>query len=501
MSNRIKNLIYPFITLTIISLLIVYAQSCKQDFVNDPGSVEEFPDDINAIFNAPLNTTNTTCQTPSCHANESNTVGMNLVDWHAAMQGSNNGTMIIPYNGFWSHMVSVINSDTNVAPVTIVALPELHKLDSQKVATIKNWITDGAKSKNGNIAYTTISNTEKGLITNQASDLVAVIKTNDKLVTRLIPVGGRPNQLDAPHYITIDKQKKYFYVSLIQEGYIEKYDLNTYAQVGRMQAGQSPAHIEISGDGRTGYVTNFESSGNVTTTTKFNTENMTITGIFSEPRMKGPHGMALSEDGSQLYVASEIGEFLFKISTSEFYASDSTYIRSEIDPTVPGSGNGTGNFRPYQIILSPDNSIIYVTCRGSSEVRIYNATDLIQINNIFLGTGSFPLLMKLTNDGSYLFVCNRNNNTVSVINTATQTIQTTITGVGIQPHGVDFTTDGQFAIIACETQSGFDGHHPQVGSKKIGVSRIIQIQGSNFNLLTNRYLEMGSFPAGIEIIK
>ena len=46
-------------------------------------------------------------------------------------------------------------------------------------------------------------------------------------------------------------------------------------------------------------------------------------------------------------------------------------------------------------------------------------------------------------------------------------VHTTVTEVGIQPHGVDFTADGQYAI-ACETQSGFDGHHPQVGSKKIG---------------------------------
>lgn len=174
-------------------------------------------------------------------------------------------------------------------------------------------INNGAKSKNNSIAFTNISNTVKGFITNQAADVVAVIKTDDKFVTRLIPVGGRPSQLDAPHYVTIDAAKKYFYVSLIQEGYIEKFDINSYAQVGRMQAGQSPAHIVISPDGNTGYVTNFESTGTVTTTTKFNTNNMSVTGIFSEPRMKGPHGMALSNDGNNLYVTSEIGSIFLKL--------------------------------------------------------------------------------------------------------------------------------------------------------------------------------------------
>ena len=102
--------------------------------------------------------------------------------------------------------------------------------------------------------------------------------------------------------------------------------------------------------------------------------------------------------------------------------------------------------------------------------------------------------MKFTNDGQLLFVCNRNSNTVSVINASSLSVVATVENVGIQPHGVDFTTDGGYAIIACETQTGFDGHHPQSGSFKTGVSRIIKV--SNFALEDSR-LQMGSFPAGI----
>ncbi|MEO8209562.1 MAG: beta-propeller fold lactonase family protein [bacterium] len=367
-----------------------------------------------------------------------------------------------------------------------------------------SWINDGAKRKDGQIAFSNVPDNEKGFITNQAADLVAVLKPETKQVIRLIPVGGRPSpapnfpNIDAPHYITLSPDNQFFYVSLIQEGYIEKYRVSDYLQVGRMQAGQSPAHIEISPDGNFGYVTNFESSGSVTTTRKFNTSTMTVTDVFSDQRMTGPHGMALKNDGSVLYVSSEIGEYMFKINTNNFYASDSTYIRAPIDPTVPPTGSGTANFRPYQLLLSPDENLLFVSCRGSSEIRIYDSEDLHQVNSISLGSGAFPLLMKFTNDGNYLFVCNRNNNTVSVINRATQTLQTTVVDVGIQPHGVDFTPDGQYAIIACETQAGFNGHHPTIGSIKVGVSRLIQV--SNFSLLPDR-LEMGSFPAGIALVK
>ncbi|MEO8666848.1 MAG: beta-propeller fold lactonase family protein [Ignavibacteria bacterium] len=505
MINRIKKLLFSIIFIIILYFSVIYLQSCKQDFANNPEGSTEFPDEISAIFNTPYTVgQNTfTCSTPSCHASGNNANGMDLVDWQNALNGSNNGTMIIPYNGYWSHIIAYLNKDTSdgMPPVAYIdpssLFYDMHKIDPAKITTIMNWINDGAKSKDGQIAFTTVPNSDKAFITNQAADLVAVVQPEAKRVVRLIPVGGR-TQLDAPHYIELSPDNNYFYISLIQEGYIEKYDANTYAQVGRMAAGQSPAHIIISPDGHTGYVTNFESSGSVTTTTKFNADNMTITDIFTEPRMKGPHGMALTNDGSVLYVTSEIGEYIFKINTATFYNSDTTYTKSPLDPSVPPSGNGTGNFRPYQVLLSPDETLLYVSLRGANQVRIYNASDLSQINSIALGDNSFPLLMKITDNGQYLFVCNRNNNSVSVINCQTQTIASTIPDVGIQPHGVDFTTDGQYAIIACETQSGFDGHHPTVGSTKPGTTRLIQI--SNLSLLPDR-IEMASFPAGIAIVK
>ncbi|HMQ67863.1 MAG TPA: beta-propeller fold lactonase family protein [Ignavibacteria bacterium] len=491
-----------FISLCVILIFILLPlvfQSCEQDFSQTPDNVTGFPTEIEAIFNEPLNSSNITCASPSCHASGNNTNGMDLVNWNNAMNGSVNGTMIIPYNGYWSHFISYINSDTNFAPVSVDSLfPEYHKISQDKVQTIYNWINDGAKSKDGQIAFTDVAVSEKGFITNQAADLVAVIKPDTKQVIRLVPVGGIGNSLNSPHYVKLSPDHKYFYVSLISAGYIQKFDANTHTKLNDMMAGQSPAHIEISADGLSGYVTNFASSG-VSTTTKFNTSTMTVSDVFAgEPRMTGPHGMALTNDGNTLFITSEIGEYIFKINTNNFYQSDSTYIKEPIDPTVPPSGNGTGNFRPYQILLSPDESLLFISCRGSSEVRIFNASDLSFVKKIFLGNNAFPLLMNFTNDGKYIFVCNRNNNTVSVINRLTQEIQTTISDVGIQPHGVDFTADGQYAYIACETLSGFDGHHPTVGSKKVGVTRIIRI--SDFSLLDNR-IEMGSFPAGIEIVK
>ena len=502
MTKKFVKVVSSFVFIGLIYIVTISLQSCQQDFVNpgDPTvSDSKFPPEIEAIFNTPYTSSNVTCNTPSCHSSPNIQAGLDLTNWQKTMNGSNSGTMVIPYNGFWSHMISYLNSDTNFAPVTYIDPTSLlytyHKIGASKDSIIMNWINNGAKRNDGEVAFTNFQAIQKGFITNQAADLVAVLKTDEKLVTRLIPVGGRSGLLDSPHYITLSPDNRYFYVSLIQEGYIEKYDVNVdypFTRTDRIQTGLNPAHIVISSDGNTGYVTNFDASGTEKMVRKFSTNPMQVVDTVSDIKMKAPHGMALSNNGQYLYVTAQLGEYIFKIRLSDFEIE----LSGGIDPSVPPTGNGTGNFKPYQAVLSPDNSLLYVSCVASNQVRVYNTSNLSLVNTIPVGAN--PLLMKFTNDGSYLFVCNRNDNTVTVINGSNNTVQTTVTGVGIQPHGVDFTSDGQYAIIACETQSGFDGHHPTVGSKKIGVSRLIKV--SNFELQENR-LEMASFPAGITTIK
>ena len=225
---------------------------------------------------------------------------------------------------------------------------------------------------------------------------------------------------------------------------------------------------------------------------------MTVIDTVTDHRMNAPHSMALSNDGQYLYVTANVGEYLFKISTNNFEVITAV----PIDPSVPSNGNGTGNYRPYQIELSPDNIRLYITCQGPlgdqspDIVKVFNTSDLSLAGNITVEDN--PLSLKYTPNGNYLFVCNRNSNSVSVIDANNQTVIRTIQGVGIEPHGIDFTPDGKYAIVSCESQSGYDGHHSQVGSTKLGVSRIIRI--SDFTVLDRRF-ETASLPSGIVVVR
>ncbi|HCA43571.1 MAG TPA: hypothetical protein DEP28_10005 [Bacteroidetes bacterium] len=490
--NRLKNIFIVLFCLSFVLCIPMFFSSCEQSFVNPETST--FPPEIEELFNTPYNASNNTCASVACHNSESRAGGLDLVNWNNAMNGSSQGTMIIPFNGFWSHLIFVVNSDTNFAPV-VDLLPSIHKMPADKVSQLKTWIDNGAANKNGETAFNSIS--VPCFITNQASDLIAVVDPAKKLVTRLIPVGGRTQSLDAPHYVTSDPAGQSIYVSLIQEGYIEKYNAYNYQQTGRQQAGLNPAHIVIDYSNQFGYVSNFDASGTERRVKKFNANTLAIIDTVTDQRMNAPHGMAMSSNNQFLYVASQIGEYLFKIDLSTFEIENMV----PIGPGVPPNGNGTGQYRPYQIAISPDNSKLFVSCVGPSGntnpdvVKVFDANTLAYIQNITVGDN--PLLLKFSRDGNYVFVCNRNSNTVSIINSTGLNVIKTIDSAGIQPHGVDFTADGQYAVIACETLIGFDGHHPTIGSFRPGVSRMIRM--SDLTLMPEK-LEMASFPAGIVIL-
>ncbi len=66
--------------------------------------------------------------------------------------------------------------------------------------------------------------------------------------------------------------------------------------------------------------------------------------------------------------------------------------------------------------------------------------------------GVNPLGVTISPNGTLAYVSNHGSNTVSVINTATNTVTATIP-VGLQPQGIAFTPNGAFAYIANENSN------------------------------------------------
>lgn len=474
----------------ILTTAIINISGCDTSTQTPLGEPVSFSRDIQPILAQ-------NCNFPGCHNATDKPAGLDLTTWESIMiNGSSFGAEVIPYNAGWSHLVQHINrSDTNISafleplmPQAVMPFSQGLPLHTNQLMKIVDWINQGAKNDYGVTAFSNITN--KAFITNQASDLVAVVNLDNNFLVRLIDVGGRNNQtqpLDAPHVITVDNQGNYFYVSLIAEGYIEKYDARTYQQKGRLLIGSSPSHIVLSNDGLTGYLSDFTASGSIKV---FDTQSMTITNSITEFRMNRPHGLRLSHSGTLLFASTQVSEFLYVINTSNYQIEDII----PIDVSVPPGGSGTNNFLPYQVAITPDDKYVYVSCRKSNDVRVFDVNSRTFILNI--PTGLNPLAHEISPDGRWCYVPNRSSNSITVIDISNNTVHKTISNVGAQPHKVDFTADGHYAYVTCESTSGGFVHHPPNSGKTPGTTAVIDVWSGHIKI---KDIEMASFPAGISI--
>src|SRR5262249_42188023 len=86
----------------------------------------------------------------------------------------------------------------------------------------------------------------------------------------------------------------------------------------------------------------------------------------------------------------------------------------------------------------------YVTNSGSGTVSVIDTATNTVVATV--GVGGDPRGVAITPDGTHAYVTNIRSNTVSVIDTATNTVVATVP-VGLSPFGVAITPDGTHAYV------------------------------------------------------
>src|SRR5690606_10745654 len=119
-----------------------------------------------------------------------------------------------------------------------------------------------------------------------------------------------------------------------------------------------------------------------------------------------PHGLRLSPDGTQLYVAN--------VEDGSESVID-TQALSEVARIPVGTA-------PVQVGFTPSGDQVYVSLRDENRVAVIDTSTRQVTNRIEVGPN--PIQMFATADGAYVYVANQGtdaepNNTVSVIDTAT----------------------------------------------------------------------------------
>jgi DNA-binding beta-propeller fold protein YncE len=447
---------------------------------------------------------NSSCAVSSCHVGPAvGTTGgfqrtahnaqFSLKSWDDIFYGDDkDNSVIVPYRASKSYVVFHTNVDTLLGPVALPHMPlGGFNLPPAQMQTLIRWINEGAKNEAGEVAYSA-SPSDRVISVCASEDLLAVTDVATNFVIRYVPVGHQADPglpFGSPHHVKVDAQGEFFYVTLINSQQLWKFRASTYELVGTVPIPFQPADVVVTSTGDSAYVSSFSSS--VGLVTLVNTQTMQVqTSIQGPPFAVNPHGIAMSSDGSKIYVGNAGSGNITMIN-----AADNATSLIALDTL----GNPFGSsVSPYLLALTPDDRYLFVTdyAQGGENVYVIDfLTDPSKPSRVIY-IGGRSIHVAVTPDGSKAFVCNLGQNSVNVISIPDFTVST-IANVGKQPHGVIFTPDGRTAYVTTEnTLSPDPPHHPSSGSE--GVSFVFVIDVQTQRILQS--IEVGAFGQGLAFI-
>ena len=149
--------------------------------------------------------------------------------------------------------------------------------------------------------------------------------------------------------------------------------------------------------------------------------------------------------------------------------------------------------------MSPDNHQLYIV-NGAPDPGTVEVINLQTEAKTTIAVGDSPYSIGITPDGKHVYVSNNSGNTISIINTGTNTVEKTITsGLLDGPDGISFTPDGKKAyvnslstntvlVIDTKTQSVVKsipvGNYPENGSVITPDGRFVYIGNVNSQSLS-----------------
>lgn len=149
------------------------------------------------------------------------------------------------------------------------------------------------------------------------------------------------------------------------------------------------------------------------------------------PKRISPAGIELDDTRQIMYVVTKENNCLYRINVKTKTVIDSLYLGAEA----------------YTCLLSPDKKELYISLWGGDKILIYN-TIAGKINDE-VAVGDNPNDICLSKNGTYLFVANANDNSVSVIDIKKRKVLETL-NAALYPNSVPGSTTNSVALSGDE---------------------------------------------------
>ncbi len=304
--------------------------------------------------------------------------------------------------------------------VKVSASPVINTVANQVVCT--GSLTTAVNFSGTGNAYTWTNSTPSvGLAASGSGNLASFLAVNNtgSPVTATITV--IPASSPTTAYVT-----NYF------DGKLMAVDPTTNTTLATITVGSYPYAIALTPDGSRVYVSNLADNK----MSVVNTSNNTVTDI-PMGNYYGLKGIAMSPDGSKVYVPYNYSNKLAVISTAT-----NTITNLITVGTVAGGSSG--------VAVSPDGSRVYVINEYNNNVTVIDAATNTVLTTV--ATGMTPRGIAVSADGTRIYTTNYGpnnpvqNGTVTVINASNNTVVTTIP-VGLGAHGVVVSPDNSKVYV------------------------------------------------------
>jgi len=282
-------------------------------------------------------------------------------------------------------------------------------------------------------------------VLNQSDNTIFVYDT--RTMTR---VDSLDAMIESPHFAEISPDRRYMYVvGRTSPGEVAKFDLldNSYVDQFDGPGDLFPTAIMISPDGATGYVCDFTDPSNPGKLHRYNLNTMTFVDSLLNVG-SATHDLRISSDG-RLIVAGNFGAD----NVTMVYPEDDSVYFVDLDPGNPVP-TGSPRLGPYGVAIDHNDSLAYIACRLSNEIRVLDLTtreivDSIPIPIQSSNSNAGPTLMALSPDNDLLYITTQLENTVALLRISTRRVIAQLELGVMRPFGIVMTPDGSRYYVTC----------------------------------------------------
>ena len=359
-------------------------------------------------------------------------------------------------------------------------------------------------------------------VTNSWDDTLSVIDTRQLAVIATWPVGGEPSGV-----VSNPAGKQIFVANRVTND-IAVLDAQTGAEEKRLMAGRGASYLTLSPDGSRIYATHVYPNLSPVRTglenrtppqseiTVIDAARATVVDRIPLKAITGVFHLAFSADGRLGAVAEYHPKNMIPLAHLEHggaFAYTLTLLGADVGEPIELPLDELDRYasQPFGVAFTPDKRTLYVSVGGSECVLAIDvqrllhfvhshprpasnsfATDLAASGNYVVAripVGANPRGLAVSRDGRSLFVANRLDDTISVIDTRTNRVASTISLGGSRQvsalrHGEQtfytarYSFQGQIGCSSCHIDSTFDG-----------ITWNLEPDGFGRNIVDNKLLE------------